>query len=137
VRLGEMVAAFGYPWRGLLSTTGNFTLGNVTSLTGLRDDTRYLQISTPVQPGNSGGPLLDASGNFVGVVSAKLNALFIMAATEGDIPENVNFAIKSSVAATFMESNGVSFSTGVLGAALVPADLAEKAKAISTPVLCK
>jgi S1-C subfamily serine protease len=137
VRLGETVAAFGYPLLGVLSTTGNFTLGNVTSLTGLRDDTRYLQISTPVQPGNSGGPLLDASGNFVGVVSAKLNALLVMLATDGDIPQNVNFAIKSSVAATFMESNGVSFSTGLLGAPLAPADLADAAKAISTPVLCK
>jgi S1-C subfamily serine protease len=137
VRLGETVAAFGYPLLGVLSTTGNFTVGNVTSLTGLRDDTRYLQISTPVQPGNSGGPLLDASGNFVGVVSAKLNALLVMVATEGDIPQNVNFAIKSSVAATFMESNGVSFSTGALGATLAPADLADQAKAISTPVLCR
>jgi S1-C subfamily serine protease len=137
VRLGEQVAAFGYPLLGLLSTTGNFTLGNVTSLTGLKDDTRYLQISTPVQPGNSGGPLLDASGNFVGVVSAKLNALLVMLGTNGDIPQNVNFAIKSSVAATFLESNGVSFSTGTLGATSPSADLADMAKAISMPVLCK
>jgi S1-C subfamily serine protease len=137
IRLGEPVAAFGYPLLGVLSSTGNFTLGNVTSLTGLKDDTRYLQISTPVQPGNSGGPLLDASGNFVGVVSAKLNALLIMVATEGDIPQNVNFAIKSSVAATFLESNSVGFSTGTLGAALSPPDLADQGKAISMPVLCK
>jgi S1-C subfamily serine protease len=47
VRLGEQVAAFGYPLMGVLSSSGNFTLGNVTSLTGLRDDVRYLQISTP------------------------------------------------------------------------------------------
>ncbi|SEE04914.1 Putative peptidoglycan binding domain-containing protein [Rhizobiales bacterium GAS191] len=137
VRLGESVAAFGYPLLGVLSTTGNFTLGNVTSLTGLNDDTRYLQISTPVQPGNSGGPLLDASGNFVGVVSAKLDALLVMVATNGDIPQNVNFAIKSSVAATFLESNGVSFSAGVPGPTIAPADLADQAKAISMPVLCK
>jgi S1-C subfamily serine protease len=137
VRLGETVAAFGYPLLGMLSTTGNFTLGNVTSLTGLRDDTRYLQISTPVQPGNSGGPLLDASGNFVGVVSAKLNALRVMLATNGDIPQNVNFAVKSSVAATFLESNSVSYTVGSASTALAPADLADYAKAISVPVLCK
>jgi serine protease Do len=137
VRLGEAVAAFGYPLFGVLSTTGNFTLGNVTSLTGLRDDTRYLQISTPVQPGNSGGPLLDASGNLVGVVAAKLNALKVMLATDGDIPQNVNFAIKGSVAAMFLESNGVSFASDSLGAALAPSDLADYAKAISLPVLCK
>jgi hypothetical protein len=137
IRLGEPVAVFGYPLLGVRSSTGNFTLGNVTSLTGLKDDTRYLQISAPVQPGNSGGPLLDASGNLVGVVSAKLNALLTMVATEGDIPQNVNFAVKSSVAATFLESNSVGFSTGTLGAALTPPDLADQAKAISLPVLCK
>jgi S1-C subfamily serine protease len=136
-RLGEPVAAFGYPLLGVLSSTGNFTLGNVTSLTGLNDDTRYLQISAPIQPGNSGGPLLDASGNFVGVVSAKLNSLRVMVATEGDIPQNVNFAIKSSVAATFLESNSVGFSTGILGAVLAPTDLADRAKAVSLLVLCK
>jgi serine protease Do len=137
IRLGEPVAAFGYPLLGVLSSTGNFTLGNVTSLTGLKDDTRYLQISTPIQPGNSGGPLLDASGNFVGVVSAKLNALLVMVATEGDIPQNVNFAIKSSVAATFLESNSVGFSTDTVGPALASADLADQAKAVSLPVMCK
>jgi S1-C subfamily serine protease len=137
VRLGEQVEAFGYPLMGVLSSSGNFTLGNVTSLTGLRDDVRYLQISTPVQPGNSGGPLLDASGNFVGIVSAKLNALVMMLETNGDIPQNVNFAIKSSVAATFLESNGVSFQSATLGAPLASADLADIAKAISMPVVCK
>jgi S1-C subfamily serine protease len=138
IKLGEPVAAFGYPWRGLLSSTGNFTVGNVTSLTGVTDDTRYLQISTPIQPGNSGGPLLDSSGNFVGVVSEKLNALRLMVATATeDIPQNVNFAIKSSVAATFLESNSIGFSTGTIGAALEPADLAAQAKAVSLPVLCK
>jgi S1-C subfamily serine protease len=74
-----------------------FTLGNVSALVGIGEDGRYLQISTPVQPGNSGGPLLDQSGNVVGVVSAKLNALKMMLATNGDIPENVSFAIRASI----------------------------------------
>jgi serine protease Do len=70
VRLGEGVAAFGFPLAGLLATSGNFPLGNVTAVAGLGDDTRILQISVPVQPGNSGGPLLDYSGNVVGVIEA-------------------------------------------------------------------
>jgi hypothetical protein len=60
-----------------------------------------------------------------------------MVATQGDIPQNVNFAIESSVAATFLESNSVGISTGTLGAALAPPDVADQAKAVSLPVLCK
>ena len=67
-RVGEQVATYGFPLSGLLSSSGNFTLGSVTSLAGLSDDTRVLQTSTPIQPGNSGGPLLDMSGNVIGVI---------------------------------------------------------------------
>ncbi|TGE00535.1 serine protease [Methylobacterium nonmethylotrophicum] len=137
IRLGEPVAAFGYPLAGVLSTSGNFTLGNVTALTGLGDNTSYLQVSAPVQPGNSGGPLLDGNGNFVGVVTAKLNALKVMVATNGDIPQNVNFALKGAVAATFLESNGVAFTAGSAAAPMAPADLADHAKAMSVSVTCR
>ena len=137
VRLGEKVAAFGYPLAGLLSTSGNFTLGNVTALTGIGDDTRYLQVSVPVQPGNSGGPLLDGNGNLVGVVTGKLDALKVMFVTKGDIPQNVNFAIKGSVAATFLESNSISFSVGSETVDMAPADLATLAKSLSVLIDCK
>jgi S1-C subfamily serine protease len=50
IRLGEGVAAFGYPLANVLSSSGNFTMGNIAALTGLKDDSRYLQISAPVQP---------------------------------------------------------------------------------------
>lgn len=135
VRLGEGVAAFGFPHSEMLATTGNFTLGNVTALAGLRDDSRYLQISAPVQSGNSGGPLLDNSGIVVGIVSAKLNAVRVMAAS-GDLPQNVNFAVKSSLAASFLEANRVAYETGASVEKLDPADLAEKAKAASVFVRC-
>jgi hypothetical protein len=137
VRLGEGVAVFGYPLSGMLSTSGNFTLGNVTALSGLGDDSRYFQISAPVQPGNSGGPLVDANGNLIGVVTAKLNALKVMVATNGDIPQNVNFAIKGSVASAFLESNGVAFTQGSDTTALQPADLADHAKGMSVYVSCR
>jgi len=54
-RIGEQVASYGFPYSGVLSSSGNFTLGHVTSLTGVKDDTRFLQMSAPIQPGNSGG----------------------------------------------------------------------------------
>jgi S1-C subfamily serine protease len=81
IRLGEEVAVFGYPLTGLLASGGNFTLGNVTALAGLRDDSRMLQISAPVQPGNSGGPLLDETGAVVGVIVSKLNVMKVALAT--------------------------------------------------------
>ncbi len=67
------------------------------------DDARYFQISLPVQPGNSGGALVDERGNVVGVVSAKLNARAALAAS-GALPENVNYAVKSSFLLSFLES---------------------------------
>jgi S1-C subfamily serine protease len=63
--------AIGYPFHGLLSSDLTVTTGIISSLSGIVNDTRYLQISAAVQPGNSGGPLLDTSGNVVGVVAAK------------------------------------------------------------------
>ena len=67
------------------------------------DDPRYFQISVPVQPGNSGGALVDERGNVIGIVSAKLNASAALAAS-GSLPENVNYAVKSSFLLSFLES---------------------------------
>jgi Trypsin-like peptidase domain len=73
LRLGETVAAFGYPYADILATSGNFTQGNVTALAGMRDDSRYVQISAPVQPGNSGGPLLDQNGRLIAKPAGRLS----------------------------------------------------------------
>lgn len=136
-RLGESVAAFGFSHADILASSGNFTLGNVTALSGLGDDSRYYQISTPVQQGNSGGPLLDSYGNAVGVVAAKLNVLKVAIAS-GDFPQNINFAIKSTMLATFLESNQVAIQAGTAtGTRLDPADLADAAKAMSGFVACQ
>jgi len=135
VRQGEAVAAYGYPLPGLLASGGNLTEGNITALSGVGDDSRLLQISAPVQPGNSGGPLLDGGGNVVGIVEGKLNAIKI-ASVIGDVPQNVNFAIKASVMATFLDANGVRYATWQPGTARSPADIAEEAKRFTVPVEC-
>jgi S1-C subfamily serine protease len=137
IRLGEIVEAFGFPLTSLLSTSGNFTFGSVTALSGIGDDSRYLQISAPVQPGNSGGPLLDQSGNLVGIVSEKLNALSVMIATKGDLPQNVNFAIKESVAASFLDSNRIAFKEGTAAEQISGPDLADQAREMSVFIECK
>jgi S1-C subfamily serine protease len=136
VRLGEQVAVFGFPLNGILATTGNFTLGNVTATAGLQDDSRILQISSPVQPGNSGGPLLDQNGNVVGVVVAKLDALRFASITH-DVAQNINFAIKATVAQTFLEANGISNASSSSSIHLEPDSIAEKAKSFTVFVECK
>jgi len=137
VRLGEGIEAFGSPLTDVLAKSGNFTLGNVSALVGMGEDSRYLQISAPVQPGNSGGPLLDQNGNVVGVVSAKLNALRLMLATNGDIPQNVNFAIRASIVTSFLDANSVAYSSGSATQTMQSADLADQAKAISAFIECR
>jgi serine protease Do len=128
---------FGFPLAPLLSRSGNFTLGNVTSLSGLSDDSRFLQVSAPVQAGNSGGPLVDHAGVVAGVVTSKLNAIRTAAVT-GDLPQNVNFAIKSQMAVTFLAANRVQVEFSPPGSqALSPPDLAERTKAMSVFVDCK
>jgi len=79
--------------------------GNRYSEVELRpgDDPRYFQISVPVQPGNSGGALVNERGNVIGIVSAKLDAGAALAAS-GALPENVNYAVKSSLVLSFLES---------------------------------
>jgi S1-C subfamily serine protease len=137
IRLGEGVEAFGYPLTDVLAKSGNFTLGNVSALVGMGEDSRYLQISVPVQPGNSGGPLLDQNGNVVGVVSAKLNALKLMLVTNGDIPQNVNFAIRASIVTSFLDANSVAYATGSATQSMQSADLADQAKAMSAFIECR
>lgn len=107
LRLGDQAITYGFPMQGLLASGGNLTVGYVTALQGLGDNPNYVQISTPVQPGNSGGALLDSSGNVIGVVAAKLDASKIMRAT-GDIPQNVNFAIQISSLRSFLTKNNIS-----------------------------
>ena len=136
VRVGEPVAAFGFPLSGLLATSGNITFGNVTALSGIADDTRYIQIQAPVQPGNSGGPLLDYNGNIVGVVSGKLNAMKV-AELSKDMPQNVNFAIRTGTLVNFLESNRVPYKSGISHAQMQAADLADHARAMSAFIVCE
>ena len=101
MRLGGTVATVGFPNIGLQGFAPKLAKGEIASLSGAGDDARYFQISVPVQPGNSGGALVDERGNVVGVVAAKLSASAALKAT-GALPENVNYAIKSSYLLSFL-----------------------------------
>jgi len=136
VRSGDSVVAIGYPYHGLLTSDFTVTTGIVSSLSGILNDTRFLQISAAVQPGNSGGPLLASSGEVVGVVAAKLNALKFVKAT-GNIPENINFAIKTGALRDFLDNSAVSYQTADSKTELKTADIARNARAFTLLVSCK
>jgi hypothetical protein len=111
LRLGEEIVVIGFPLKGLLSSTPTVTTGIVSSLVGIRDDAARLQITAPIQPGNSGGPVLDRAGNVVGIAVSKLNALKL-APLIGDIPQNVNFAIPSSIVTPVLDTYSVKYQSG-------------------------
>ncbi len=101
VRLGQTVATIGFPNIGFQGFSPKVTKGEISSLNGFGDDPRAWQISVPVQPGNSGGALLDENGNLIGVVVSKLGLRAVR--TTGDIPQNVNYAVKSTYALALLE----------------------------------
>ena len=126
VRPGQSVVAVGFPYSGALSSTATVTTGTVAALSGPRDDRRLIQITAPVQPGNSGGPLLGPSGAVVGVVASKLNAITVAEAM-GDIPQNINFAISSGTLQSFLNATGVPFEMNNVDTARNSADIAAEA----------
>jgi S1-C subfamily serine protease len=136
VRAGEAVVAYGFPLTGMLASGGIVTNGSISALSGLGDDSRYLQISAPVQPGNSGGPLLDSNGNIVGIVTASIRESAVSRQT-GAIPQNINFALKADVARTFLSTAGVPFETSGGGRDLSVPDIGERARAFSVLIDCR
>ena len=135
LRQGDTVTVVGYPLRGLLANGAQVTAGNVSALAGMQNDSRFIQITAPVQPGNSGGPLVDSSGNVVGVVVSKLNAVK-MAQLTGDIPQNVNFAVSPLTLQGFLDANGVEYQTSPSNKNLSTADVADIAKRFTVLVEC-
>jgi S1-C subfamily serine protease len=137
VRIGEPVVTYGFPLTGVLSSGPTLTTGSVSALAGLRDNPLHFTISAPVQPGNSGGPLLDGQAHVVGVVVAKLNAMQIAKMTGGDIPQNVNFAIKGPEAAAFLSGRGSPVRhEASTGADLSPAVIGERVAASVVFIQC-
>ena len=104
VRLGEKIIALGYPITPILGESIKVTSGIISSLTGIDDDPRVFQISVPIHGGMSGGPLLNNSGEVVGVIIAKLDDSKFFRYS-GEIPQNINYAIKSNYLKELIKTN--------------------------------
>lgn len=136
MRSGDSVVVIGYPLSSYLSREPNVTAGVISALAGVKGDRRHYQITAPVQKGNSGGPVADMSGNVVGVVASKLDAMKIADKT-GDLPQNVNFAIKAEIARKFLGDNGISYETAPAATQLSPADVGDIVKKVTVFVECE
>ena len=135
IRPGDDVVAVGFPLAGLLADEPSVSTGSVNALAGLHNNPAMLQMSAPVQQGSSGGPLFDASGNIVGVVVTKLNARLVAEET-GDLPQNVNFALKGDVARGFLEDLAVHYRTAASTARLSNADVGDIGRRVTVMVAC-
>jgi S1-C subfamily serine protease len=94
---GSEVFTLGYPIADVMGEEVKFTDGKISSKTGIQGDVTVYQISVPIQPGNSGGPLFDNLGNIVGITSSRLNREYFKS-------ENVNYAIKSSYLSSLVDA---------------------------------
>lgn len=103
VRLGSDVFTVGFPNPSIQGVAPKLTKGSVSALTGLQDDPRLFQISVPLQPGNSGGPLVNGVGQVIGLVVAAVDERAALAVT-GRLPQTVNYAVKSAYLLPLLES---------------------------------
>lgn len=133
--LNSDVTVVGYPYAGVLSGL-NVTRGAVSSLKGLGGKATTMQISAPVQSGNSGGPLLASDGEVVGVVVSKLNATKVEEML-GDTPQNINFAIRGEIAKLFLAQNGINPLLGLTDNKIAPEIIADRATKFTTFIECE
>ena len=101
--LGMDVFVIGYPLAEIMGIAPKVTKGIISALSGLADDPTMLQISAPIQPGNSGGPILNAKLMVVGIATEKLSDSYV-AKTTGSLPQNVNFGVKIDYAKLLLSS---------------------------------
>jgi len=136
-RLGEEVVALGYPLRGLLGDGLNVTTGTISALSGIGNDSTQLQFTAPIQPGNSGGALVDLTGALVGVVASKFSDTAALK-QGGFVPQGVNFAIRKEIAIAFLETQGLSVEAMEATPALMTvADIAQQARKSVLPIICR
>jgi S1-C subfamily serine protease len=135
VRSGDRVVALGYPLAGVLATAANVTVGYVSALAGLNNNPNEIQISAPIQPGNSGGPLFDASGYVVSIVTSKIDDIAVLKGT-GSLPQNVNFAVKGETARDFLRSNNIWFDNLKSNRQMSPADVGDIGRPSTVKIEC-
>jgi S1-C subfamily serine protease len=133
--LGEQIMFAGFPLRAFVSDELHVSTGIVSALAGPRGDRRFIQLGAAVQPGDSGGPVMDTSGQVIAVVAGTLDPAPVQRAT-GLPPQNVAFAVRGERVRRFLDSLGVSYRTGRSDARLEGTRIAERARELTVLVEC-
>jgi S1-C subfamily serine protease len=133
--LGEPVMLAGFPLRGFLSDELQVVAGMVSALAGPRGDSRFLQLSAPVHPGNSGGPVLDDAGRVIGLVASTLDPKQVTRAT-GLPPQSIGFAVRGELVHRFLDAAGVAYRTTGTGTRLDTQTIAARARGFTVLVGC-
>ncbi len=110
LELGESVANIGFPLQTLMTDAPTVTRGSLSSRAGLNGSLGQFQFSAPIQPGASGGPVIGAHGDVVGVAVGTLNAQELL--KQGVLPQNVNFALEAQYVQKFLRTKAVDFTEG-------------------------
>jgi hypothetical protein len=135
IRLGDGVTVAGYPLRSVLGSGLNVVTGTVASLSGVKNNSSRLQITAPINSGNSGGPLFDSSGRVVGIIVSKINNTKARKVLGEEI-QGANFAIKGSVVRSFLDMNDVDYEVSTSNKNMSTADIAENAKEYTALIKC-
>lgn len=135
-QLGEQTFVLGYPYTDTLENGLNFTIGSVSSLAGIGGDSTRLQFTAPIQPGNSGGPIVDSQARLLGITVAKLADLEMLKKS-GQLPQNVNFGIKSEVAMGFLALNGIEVNAMPDAEVLPATEIAKSGRGFAFQVFCE
>ncbi|WP_420449566.1 trypsin-like peptidase domain-containing protein [Candidatus Palauibacter sp.] len=136
VQPGAGVVVIGFPLQGIISSGPSVTTGIISSLAGPSNDRRLFQMTAPIHPGSSGGPVLDDAGNVVGVATAKLDP-FVVARETGDIPQNISFAVSAGIARAFLDAEGVRYEILPSDPALPTENIATRARQFTLRIECR
>lgn len=134
-KLGETVTALGFPYYTSLDQGLTVTSGNVSALRGADGSSNRVMITAPVQPGNSGGPLLNKKGAVIGVVVSRMDDIAVLEET-GSLPQNMNFAVPSGPLLTFLAQNRITRPQGAGSGAEMSGEVPEGVARAVVPLHC-
>jgi len=135
MRLGSSVIVLGYPLTTVLGDDLKATTGNVSGLSGLQNNSAYFQFTAPIQPGNSGGPIVDSTGAVAGIAAAKLPEISV-AKRLGTLSQLVNFGVKARTARGFLKTHNIRFSVAASNRTLPTVAIVSAAQKYTIRILC-